>query len=324
MQDETQKTASPASKVQLLEITEHQEGQRLDNFLLGRLKGAPRSLIYRIVRKGEVRVNKGRIKPDYRLKVGDLLRIPPVRIAERSTSEPPDKVLQILKDAIILEEPRFLILNKPSGMAVHGGSGLNFGVIEGLRALRPDAPYLELVHRLDRETSGCLIIAKKRSALRRFHEMLRENKIDKRYRALVMGEWFGKSRTVNAPLSKNEVRSGERIVTVNEAGKPSRSVLRPLSIGEQASLIEVKLETGRTHQARVHSASIGHPIAGDEKYGDKSFNKVMRGHGLKRLFLHAVSLRFTLEPDEKPIEISAPLSDDLQQTLKVLNLRQVK
>jgi 23S rRNA pseudouridine955/2504/2580 synthase len=319
MQDETQKTTP--SKVQLLEITEHHEGQRLDNFLLTRLKGVPRSLIYRIVRKGEVRVNKGRIKPDYRLKSGDLLRIPPVRIAERTSTEPAAKVLQILNDAIIFEEPRFLVINKPSGMAVHGGSGLKYGVIEGLRALRPDAPYLELVHRLDRETSGCLIIAKKRSALRRFHEMLRENKMDKRYRALVKGEWFGKSRTVNAPLSKNEMRSGERIVTVNKAGKPSRSIIRPLSIGEQASLIEVKLETGRTHQARVHSASIGHPIAGDEKYGDKAFNKLMRSHGLKRLFLHAVSLRFTLEPDEKPIEISAPLSDDLLQLLQVLGLR---
>lgn len=322
MRDETQKTTP--SKVQLLEISENQEGQRLDNFLLARLKGAPRSLIYRIVRKGEVRVNKGRIKPDYRLKSGDLLRIPPVRIAERTPAEPAAKVLQILNDAIIFEEPRFLIINKPSGMAVHGGSGLKFGVIEGLRALRPDAPYLELVHRLDRETSGCLIIAKKRSALRRFHEMLRENKMDKRYRALVMGEWFGKSRTVNAPLIKNEIRSGERIVTVSEAGKPSRSIIRQLSIGEQASLVEVKLETGRTHQARVHSASIGHPIAGDEKYGDKAFNKIMRRHGLKRLFLHAVSLRFTLEPDDKPIEISAPLTDDLLQLLQVLGLREVK
>ena len=312
-----------ASKVQFLEITEHHDGQRLDNFLLTRLKGAPRSLIYRIVRKGEVRVNKGRIKPDYRLKCGDLLRIPPVRISERSSSKPADVVLQRLNDAIIFEDSRFLVLNKPSGLAVHGGSGLKYGVIEGLRALRPDAPYLELVHRLDRETSGCLLIAKKRSALRRFHEMLRENKVDKRYWALVKGEWFGKTRIVDAPLRKNELRSGERIVVVDESGKASRSAIRPLSISEQATLVEVKLETGRTHQARVHCASIGQPIAGDEKYGDREFNQFVRSKGLKRLFLHAVSLRFTLEPDETPIEISAPLSDDLRQLLDLLKLRKL-
>ena len=322
MQNDPQKKAP--TKVQLLEITEHHDGQRLDNFLLTRLKGVPRSLIYRIVRKGEVRVNKGRIKPDYRLKIGDMLRIPPVRIAEKSTSKPGNQVLLLLNDAIIFEDPRFLVLNKPSGLAVHGGSGLKYGVIEGLRALRPDAPYLELVHRLDRETSGCLIIAKKRSALRRFHEMLRENRMDKRYWALVKGEWLGKTRIVDAPLRKNELRSGERIVIVDESGKASRSAIRPLSISEQASLVEVKLETGRTHQARVHCASIDHPIAGDEKYGDREFNQFVRSKGLKRLFLHAVSLRFTLEPDDKPIEISAPLSDDLRQLLEDLKLRKQK
>jgi len=307
--------------VELVEISADLAGQRLDNYLLNRLKGAPRSLIYRIVRRGEVRVNKGRIRPEYRLKAGDTVRIPPVKLAPRSTPPQPGvQVLRQLEAAILYEDDRLLILNKPSGLAVHGGSGLSYGVIEGLRALRPQAPYLELVHRLDRDTSGCLLIAKKRSALRRLHELLRNNQMDKRYLALVRGQWRGGSRHVTAPLLKNVLRSGERMVRVDPAGKPASSVFRPLAVSKTVSLVEVKLETGRTHQVRVHAASLEHPIAGDDKYGDDDFNRRMRTAGLKRLFLHAQALRFQLTEGEPAIEVSAPLDDELQQVLHNLKL----
>ena len=305
----------------MVEISADLAGQRLDNFLLNRLKGAPRSLIYRIVRRGEVRVNKGRIRPEYRLQAGDTVRIPPVRLAPRSAPvRPGEHVLRQLEAAILYEDDRLLILNKPSGLAVHGGSGLSFGVIEGLRALRPKAPYLELVHRLDRDTSGCLLIAKKRSALRRLHELLRTNRMDKRYLALVKGEWRGGPREVTARLQKNTLRSGERMVRVDPAGKPALSIFRPLAVGKIASLVEVKLETGRTHQVRVHAASQHHPIAGDDKYGDDAFNRRMREAGLKRLFLHARALRFQLTEGEPAIEVSAPLDTELRQVLQQLKL----
>ena len=308
--------------VELVEISADLAGQRLDNFLLNRLKGAPRSLIYRIVRRGEVRVNKGRIRPDYRLRAGDTVRIPPVRLSPRSAPvRPGERILRQLEAAILYEDDRLLILNKPSGLAVHGGSGLSFGVIEGLRALRPKAPYLELVHRLDRDTSGCLVIAKKRSALRRLHELLRSNRMDKHYLALVKGEWRGGRREVTAPLQKNILQSGERMVRVDPAGKPALSIFRPLAVSKLASLVEVKLETGRTHQVRVHAASQHHPIAGDEKYGDDAFNRRMRETGLNRLFLHASALRFQLTEGEPAIDVTAPLDAELQQVLDKLNLR---
>ena len=309
------------NRVQMVEIGPDLAGQRVDNYLLGRLKGAPRSLIYRILRRGEVRVNKGRIRPDYRLRAGDMLRIPPVRLEPRQTpARPADAVLRQLAAAILYEDERVLVLNKPSGLAVHGGSGLRYGVIEGLRALRPEARYLELVHRLDRETSGCLLIARRRSALRILHELLRENRIDKRYLALVRGRWQGGQRVVEAPLRKNVLRSGERIVRVDPTGKPSRSVFRPLAVAELASLVEVRLDTGRTHQIRVHAAHIGHPVAGDEKYGDPEFNRRLREMtGLNRLFLHARSLRIPW-PDREPLEVIAPMDDTLTRTLEILEL----
>lgn len=307
--------------MELVEISADLAGQRIDNFLLNRLKGAPRSLIYRIVRRGEVRVNKGRIRPEYRLKAGDTVRIPPVKLAPRSAPpRPGTQVLRQLEAAILYEDDRLLILNKPSGLAVHGGSGLSYGVIEGLRALRPQAPYLELVHRLDRDTSGCLLIAKKRSALRRLHELLRSNRMDKRYLALLKGQWRGGSRQVTAPLLKNVLRSGERMVRVDPAGKAASSVFHPLAVSNTASLVEVKLETGRTHQVRVHAASLDQPIAGDDKYGDDDFNRQMRAAGLKRLFLHARSLRFQLAEGEPAIEVSAPLDDEMHRLLDKLKL----
>lgn len=308
--------------VKMVEIDDNHADQRIDNFLLSQLKGAPRSLIYRILRKGEVRVNKGRIKPTYRLQAGDIVRIPPVRVSESTPNHrPADSVLKRIESSIIHEDKRLLIINKPGGIAVHGGSGLSYGVIEALRALRPEAKYLELVHRLDRDTSGCLIIAKKRSALRILHELLRNNQVDKQYLALVNGDWGGGDRKIDAPLRKNTLKSGERMVIVSQDGKPSISLFRPLACSEMASLIQVGLETGRTHQIRVHASHSGHPIAGDEKYGDESYNKDMISYGLKRLFLHAVKLSFTMPDDGQKITIQAPLPDDLQKVLDKLNLR---
>ena len=301
--------------MQEVRIDEGQDGQRIDNFLVTRLKGVPKSRIYRILRKGEVRVNKGRIKPDYRLQSGDLVRIPPIRMAEeKSPARPGEQVLQRIADSIIYEDKGLLVLNKPSGIAVHGGSGLSYGVIEALRALRPEAPFLELAHRLDRETSGCLVVAKKRSALRAFQALLREDGIDKRYLALVRGRWSGGQRRIDAPLRKNVLKSGERMVQVAADGKAALSIFTPVAIYDTASLMEVKLISGRTHQVRVHAAHSGHPIAGDGKYGDEAFNRLMAELGLKRLFLHARSLRFTL-PGEVTIAVEAPLEPVLEQVL---------
>ena len=311
-------------KAQFVEIDEDRAGQRIDNFLLASLKGVPKTRVYRILRKGEVRVNKGRIKASYRLQEGDMVRIPPIRQSEpEAAAAPGARVLARIDASILAEEKGFLVLNKPSGLAVHGGSGLNYGVIEALRALRPDAPYLELVHRLDRETSGCLLVAKRRSVLREMHRLLREKSqgksqtdgIDKRYLALLRGRWEGGERKVDAPLLKNTLRSGERVVTVSPEGKESLSLFRPVARNAEATLVEVRLLTGRTHQIRVHAASIGHPIAGDEKYGDEQFNREMKAKGLRRLFLHAHFLGFSLEGHEQAYQFSAPLDEELEAVL---------
>ncbi|MCW8827298.1 MAG: 23S rRNA pseudouridine(955/2504/2580) synthase RluC [Gammaproteobacteria bacterium] len=305
-------------KVQMITVDEGSDGQRIDNYLIKVLKGVPKTRIYRIIRKGEVRVNKGRIKQTYRLKLDDVVRIPPIRMTE---ADGPVKVgqepLQRLQQSIIFEDSRFLILNKPSGMAVHGGSGLSYGVIEGLRALRPDAPYLELAHRLDRETSGCLVVAKRRSALRGFQMLQQEGGVDKHYVTLLKGEWQGKQRKIDLPLMKNELRSGERVVRVNPQGKQAISIFTPIQKFANATLMRVKLITGRTHQIRVHAQHSGHPIAGDPKYGDEPFNREMATMGLKRLFLHAESIHFTL-PDVMTYNISAPLDPKLEQVLNIL------
>ena len=323
--EQFQPTIAP-SKVQFVEISADHAGQRVDNYLMRELNGVPKSLVYRILRKGEVRVNKGRIKPEYRLKEGDMLRIPPVRQPEKKApGKASDKVLKQIESSILYEDKRILVVNKPSGLAVHGGSGLSFGLIEALRELRPNDKQLELVHRLDRDTSGCLIIAKKRSALRRLHEQLREGTMDKRYLTLLKGKWKGRSRWVDAPLLKNVIKSGERLVFVDPKGKEARTQFIPNSVGEEASLMSVKLDTGRTHQIRVHAQHLGHPIAGDDKYGDDEFNKQLRSKGLKRLFLHAFSLTFHL-PDtetgeEVAISIEAPLDEALVKVLTNLNIQ---
>lgn len=308
-----------AEKPFFIEISDDRSGQRIDNFLISQLKGVPKSRIYRLLRKGEVRVNKGRIKPDYRLKSGDLVRIPPVRVTSQDVSKqqpPAQSVLALVQSSIIYEDDNLLVLNKPAGLAVHGGSGINYGVIEALRALFPQQQHLELVHRLDRDTSGCLLIAKKRSMLKSLHEQLRNNDIQKQYVALVKGHWQGGKQTIDAPLRKNTLKSGERIVRVDPEGKSAQSVIRPIKLFSESTLVEVELITGRTHQIRVHAAHAGHPIAGDEKYGHRGFNLHMKTLGLDRLFLHAKSLTFYLSDEKGPMTVVAPLGPELEQVLE--------
>lgn len=308
------------TSVKLVTIAADEAGQRIDNFLRNQLKGVPKSMIYRIVRKGEVRVNKKRIKPEYKLQPGDEVRIPPVRIAERDEAPVSAKLDKVaaLNDCIIFEDDYLLVLNKPSGTAVHGGSGLSFGVIEGLRALRPEARFLELVHRLDRETSGVLLVAKKRSALRALHEQLRMKGMQKDYLALVRGQWQSHCKVVQAPLLKNILQSGERIVRVNAEGKPSETRFKVEERFENATLLKASPVTGRTHQIRVHTLHAGHPIAFDDRYGDREFDSELKGTGLDRLFLHAAALRFEHPNTGETMRVEAPLDKKLRHCLDVL------
>jgi 23S rRNA pseudouridine955/2504/2580 synthase len=305
--------------VEMLSVDPEFAGQRIDNFLMARVKGVPRSHLYRVLRRGEVRVNKGRVKPSYRLQAGDLVRIPPVRQAEAlAPGRPPAGTLRSLADAVLYEDERLLVLDKPAGLAVHGGSGLSFGLIEILRLERPDT-QLELVHRLDRDTSGCLILSKRRSTLRDLHETLRDNAMDKRYLALLAGTLPRAEILVDAPLFKNTLRSGERVVRVDAAeGKPARTVFRRLRQFGGATLVEVRLLTGRTHQIRVHAAHLGAPVAGDEKYGSDEANRRLRALGLKRLFLHAAALTFRAHYMAVPLRIEAPLPAALEAVIRAL------
>ena len=313
-------TAPSTPGVQLLEVSPEYAGQRIDNFLLARLKGVPKTLIYRILRKGEVRVNKGRIKPEYKLQAGDIVRVPPVRVPERDEPVPlAQGLLQRLEASIVFEDKALIVINKPAGIAVHGGSGLNFGVIEAFRQLRPDAKELELVHRLDRDTSGLLMIAKKRSMLRHLHEQLRGDGVDKRYMALVRGNWATSIKQVRAPLLKSNLRSGERMVEVNDEGKEALTLFKVLRrFGDFATMVEAKPVTGRTHQIRVHTLHAGHCIAGDSKYGDEDFTKEIRDLGGKRLFLHAYMLTVPL-PDGGKLNLQAPVDEMWAKTVERLS-----
>lgn len=311
-----------SSSVQTDQISDDQAGQRIDNYLLTRLKGAPRTLIYRILRKGEVRVNKGRVKPEYRLQAGDLVRIPPVRLPEADAPALVGQgILNALEEGILYQDKGLIVVNKPAGLAVHGGSGLQFGVIEAMRQLLPaEAQLLELVHRLDRDTSGCLMIARRRSMLRHLHAALRgEGKgVDKRYLALVRGRWPSHLKKVHAPLLKNNLRSGERMVEVNPEGKESLTEFRVVQrFGDVATLVEARPITGRTHQIRVHARHAGHPIAGDPKYGDDDFSRMIRDMGGKRLFLHAASLECEL-PGEERLSVRAEPGEVWDRTLRRL------
>lgn len=307
-------------QVRFYTIDSEDAGQRIDNFLLKTLKGVPKSMIYRLLRKGEIRANKKRTKPEYKIQNEDLIRVAPIRISE-NTNEVSTKlnIVANLEKQILFEDDRLIVINKPSGMAVHGGSGLSFGLIEAMRALRPDARMLELVHRLDRDTSGCLVIAKKRSALRHLHEQLRNKTVQKFYHALVKGQWSTKLTRVTEGLKKNDLKSGERVVVVdNINGKESETRFKVLKNFENATLIRAFPVTGRTHQIRVHCQIKGHPIACDSKYGYENFDEDMRKLGLKRLFLHAASIEFTHPSTDERIKIEAPLEHSLQNLLTKL------
>lgn len=314
----TQETRTP---VQFIDVDAEYAGQRIDNFLLARLKGVPKSVIYRVLRKGEVRVNKGRIKPEYKLVAGDQVRVPPLTIPVQAENTISVKLTSVktLESHILYEDNELIVLNKPSGMAVHGGSGLSFGAIEALRALRPQAKHLELVHRLDRDTSGCLLIAKKRSILTALHEQLRDKVVEKKYWALVAGQWDGKIKKVTEALKKNTLQSGERIVRVDDVdGKPSETRFKVLQRFEEGTLLECFPVTGRTHQIRVHTACKGHPIACDDKYGDNLFTAQMQAVGLNRLFLHAKLISFNHPVSGNRLTFEAPLDQALAVTLDKL------
>ena len=317
-QDPANPTPGKAS-VRMITVPEDRAGQRLDNFLLGQLKGAPRSLVYKLVRSGQVRVNGGRAKAERKLEAGEIIRIPPVQITEEGDKAgPPEAFMRRLEAAIVYEDERLLALNKPTGVASHGGSGISFGAIETLRALRPGRT-LELVHRLDRDTSGLLIVAKKRSALSELQALLREDHgvgIRKKYLTLLAGRMPDGTMTVDAPLHVGLRQGGERHVQVNAIGKPSISHFRVLERRGGQSYCEVRIETGRTHQIRVHAQHLGHAVAGDDKYGDPAVNKRLREQiGLKRLFLHAASLEFALDDGKSPYVLNAPLAEELVEAL---------
>jgi len=307
-------------KVRSLTAGEEDAGQRLDNFLFRTLKGVPKSHVYRLLRTGQVRVNKKRAKPDYRLETGDELRIPPVRQEEKSSpGKPPHWQQEAMQAGILFEDERILVVNKPAGMAVHGGSGVSFGVIETLRVLRPESPGLELAHRLDRDTSGCLIVAKRRSAVRVLHAAFRDGSVEKHYLALLAQPWQDGPREVDAPLEKNQLEGGERIVKVSREGKEAQSLFTPLQRFAGSALADVRIYTGRTHQIRVHASYIGHPVAGDDKYGDRDANKIFRAAGLKRMFLHAHRLSFPHPETGERLSLTAPLDDELQTVIKSLD-----
>jgi 23S rRNA pseudouridine955/2504/2580 synthase len=321
------------SPVTYVEAGEGDAGQRIDNFLIRVLKNVPRSLVYRILRTGQVRVNGKRAKPDYRLESGDRVRLPPVRrkpAGEASARAPSKSLRDFVAAAVIHEDRDLIVVNKPPGVAVHGGSGVSFGVIEALRAVHPELKELELVHRLDRETSGCLLVAKRRSVLRSLHAQLRERDMEKRYLALVVGRWPYGRKTIDLPLKTNLKQGGERVVRVHAEGQEALTTFEPQEhFGKLATLLDVTLGTGRTHQIRVHAAHAGHPIAGDDKYGDRERDAKLQPYGLSRMFLHASALTFTRAnstggDDAEPFRVTAPLPDDLEQLLASLRAGKTK
>ena len=307
-------------KVQWITITQRHDKQRLDNFLLTTLKGVPKSYIYRIIRKGEVRINKGRAKAHTKLNKNDVVRIPPVKLAEKMPIPNANEYLKKdLEAAILFENNYFIAINKPAGMAVHGGSGVSLGLIEAVRQMRPEAKEWELVHRLDKATSGCLMIAKRRSGLRILQGLQREHQIKKTYLALVDGRWMKQKQTVNAPLQKNQAQGGERMVRIDAAGKSAKTLFFNVKNYTDATLIKAQLITGRTHQIRVHCGSVlKHPILGDTKYGNQVANQTFRQYGLKRMFLHAQQLSFKWPETNQKMIIDAPLDPSLQNVLNQL------
>jgi 23S rRNA pseudouridine955/2504/2580 synthase len=305
------------------EVEVESAGQRVDNYLTKRLKGVPKSHIYRILRNGEVRINSRRVGPDYRVQEGDRLRLPPLRTA-KPAAEPRHAPMYRLKADVIYEDDLLLVINKPAGMAVHGGSGISRGVIEQLRLERPEARFLELVHRIDRDTSGVLLLAKRRSALLALHRQLREGAVHKLYRVLVKGRWRDGQRSVKLPLHKYVLPSGERRVAVKSEGLPAHTVFRLQRSWGAYSLLEADLKTGRTHQIRVHLAHVGYPVAGDDKYGDFTLNKQLARRGLKRMFLHACAAVITHPQSGATLSLEAPLPPELQAFLATLDAGEVR
>jgi len=304
------------SGVKQVRIGPEQAGQRVDNFLMRQLKGVPRSLVYRLLRSGQVRVDGRRVKPPRKLNEGETVRIPPVQTRAARDSQPPETIQRELEQRILYEDERLLVVDKPSGLAVHGGSGLPWGLIEALRQARPDAQFLELVHRLDRATSGCLMLAKRRSALRDLHQQLREGDVRKRYLALLSGALGRGPVPVEVPLERRSGPAGG--VHVSSEGKAARTVFRAVERPAGLTLAEADIATGRTHQIRVHAAHLGLPVAGDDRYGDRAINRDLKRHGLKRLFLHASRLELTLPWSGQPLTMDSPLPPDLQAVLEQL------
>jgi 23S rRNA pseudouridine955/2504/2580 synthase len=308
------------SQVNFVTVDENHEGQRIDNFLMTYFKKLPKSAMYRILRKGEVRVNKKRVEASYRLADGDMIRIPPVKDLNPEATEAPKLDYykrSLLADCVLFENEQFMVINKPAGIAVHGGSGHKSGLIETLRLMRPEAKFLELAHRLDKETSGCLLIAKKNSILKLLHAQLREHKIKKTYHALVLGKWPKQLNRMDAPLCKNVLQSGECVVKSEEEGKEALTTFQVLEVFKQVSLIAAFPHTGRTHQIRVHTQLAGHPIVGDDKYADQKSNAVLaKQYGNKRMCLHAAKLSFSL--NEESFSIEAPYDDRFTEILKQL------
>ena len=301
--------STAAAAVRWIEVSEDEAGQRIDNYLLSRLKGVPKSHVYRILRSGEVRINSKRVEASQKVLAGDRIRIPPVRVAQRDEPEPAPH----FKLPILFEDEFLVAIDKPSGIAVHGGSGIAHGVIESLRGMRPEARFLELVHRLDRETSGVLLVAKKRSSLTALHDMLRERDMDKRYLAAVKGRFRNELQRVSEALAKRTTAEGAKHVSVSRDGQAAETVFRRIERGERFSLLEAELLTGRTHQIRVHLAHLKHPVLGDDKYGDFELNKALRKQGLKRMFLHARSLAFRHPLTGEALRIESPLPKDLEE-----------
>lgn len=320
-----QKNNKNFKSVQFLEVGAAHAGQRVDNFLLTTLKGIPKSLVYRIIRKGEVRVNKGRVKQTTRLTAGDIVRIPPLNMVDKRPVKVDVDHFSYLKGCVLFEDDVLLVIDKPSGLAVHAGSGIRVGLIEAMRAVREDLSYLELAHRLDRETSGCLVLAKKASALKVISQDFRthsqkNHRLDKCYLSLLKGNWRFGERAVVKPLDVQARRAGERHVCVSNDGSYAKSLFRPRETFADASLMEVKLMTGRTHQVRVHAQSEGHPVAGDARYGDANFNRAMKDYGLNRLFLHASKLTFFHPTSQQRISVEATLPSELKMVLDNLQL----
>lgn len=306
-------------RAQSVTITEEDAGQRIDNWLLKRLKGVPKTHVYRLLRTGQVRVNKGRIGPQRKLVAGDQVRVPPVRVAAPDAPRrAPDDLLRRVEARIVYEDDHLLALDKPAGLAAHGGSGIGFGAIEVLRTLRPDARSLELVHRLDRDTSGLLLVAKRRSALRALHAAMREGRVAKRYLALLAGAWKGGPKRVDVPLEEHRPEGGERVTRVGPMGRAAVSTFIPERWFRDSTLAAVDIETGRMHQIRVHAAHIGHPVLGDPKYGDRLANRAAKASGLGRMFLHAARLSFEHPGDGSMRTLEAPLDAELEGVLAAL------